>query len=127
MLNKFMMRAAVTAAAFAGTTGAATAEEQHVLMMDYAFFPEVSYLEAGDVVVFENISGETRDVLSNNDTWGFTQIESGTSVTLQITEDMPTKYFSMVQGGAGDTVDEDGNVRVVGTMNFSGAPQIDED
>jgi len=127
MLNKFLMRAAVTAAAFAGTAGAVSAEEQHILMMDYAFFPELSYLQAGDVAVFENISGETRDVLSNNDTWGLLQIEAGASVTLEITENMPTKYYSLVAGGEGDTVDEDGNVRVVGTMNFNGAPQATDD
>jgi len=126
MLNKFMMRAAVAAAAFAGTAGTAGAEEQHVLMMDYAFFPEVSYVEPGDTVVFENMSGETRSLLADDATWAVLSIDDGESVSLEITEDMPTEYYSLVAGGEGDEVDEDGNVRVVGTMDFDGAPQIVE-
>jgi plastocyanin len=127
MLNKFILRAAFSAAALAGTATAASAEEYHVLMMDYAFFPEISYAVAGDVIVFENISGETRDVVANNDTWALAEIADGGSASLEITDGMPTKYYSMVPGGEGDTVDENGDVRVVGTMNFNGPPQAADD
>ncbi|WP_299024702.1 hypothetical protein [uncultured Sulfitobacter sp.] len=127
MLSKFILRATLTAAAFAGTASAASADELRVLMMDYAFFPETSYVQPGDVIVFENISGSERSVVSNNDTWSINDLADGATVALTITEGMPTKYFSFVPGGAGDTVDENGNVRVVGTMNFNGPPQAADD
>lgn len=127
MLNKFLMRAAVTAAALSGLATATSAEEYHVLMMKYAFFPETSYLLPGDVVTFENISGETRAVLANNGTWQIDALADGASSSMTITEGMPAKYFSLVPGGEGDAVDAEGNVRVVGTMNFDGPPLATDD
>lgn len=127
MLNKFFMRAAFTAAAFAGTGTTASADEYHVLMMDYAFFPEVSYVLPGDVIVFENLSGSTRNVNSNNDIWTIEDLADGASVSLTITEGMPVAYYSMVPGGEGDSVDENGDVRVIGRMNFNGPPQAADD
>lgn len=127
MLSKFILRAAFSAAALAGTATAASAEEYHVLMMDYAFFPEISYVYPGDVIVFENNSGESRDVLSNDATWGLLEVADGETAELEITANMPTEYYSMVPGGEGDTVDENGDVRVVGTMNFDGPPQAADD
>jgi plastocyanin len=122
MLNKFILRAAFSAVALAGTAAAASAEEYHVLIMDYAFFPEISYVVPGDVIVFENISGETRNILSDNDTWAILDIADSTTASLEITDDMPAQYFSMVQGGEGDVVDENGDVRVDGQMDFNGPP-----
>ena len=126
MLSKFLMRAAISAAALSGTAGSASAEEYHILMMDYAFFPEVSYVQPGDVIVFENISGSTRTVLGLNDRWEIADISDGGTATLTIIENMPNKFLSNVPGGTGDQVDADGNVQVIGTLNFSGAPVINE-
>ncbi len=127
MLSKFFMRAAFSAAALAGTAGSASAEEYHILMMDYAFFPEISYVEVGDVIVFENISGGTRTVLGHDALWEIADIADGSSASLTIVENMPNKFLSNVPGGEGDEVDADGNVQVIGTLNFSGAPVINED
>lgn len=122
MLSKLFMRAAVTAAALTCTAGSASAEEYHILMMDYAFFPEISYVQPGDVIVFENISGSTRSIGADNASWMVLDIADGATGTLNITENMSNKYASAVPGGEGDEVDENGNVQVIGTLNFSGAP-----
>jgi plastocyanin len=127
MLSKLFMRAAVTAAALTCTAGSASAEEYHILMMDYAFFPEISYVQPGDVIVFENISGSTRSIGADNASWMVLDIADGATGTLNITENMPNKYASAVPGGEGDEVDENGNVQVIGTLNFSGAPVANND
>ncbi|KEJ88073.1 hypothetical protein [Sulfitobacter donghicola] len=127
MLSKFFMRAAITAAALTGTAGSASAEEYHVLMMEYAFFPEISYVQPGDTIVFENLSGSTRSVLADDASWLVADLADGSSAVLNVVEGMPNKYVSMVPGGAGDEVDADGNVTVTGTLNFSGAPAIADD
>lgn len=122
MLSKFILRAAVTAAALTCTTGSASAETYRILMMDYAFFPEISYVQPGDVVIFENISSSTRDVTAQDGSWIVASVGAGGETSLTITQDMPNKYLSLVPGAAGDEVDADGNVEVVGTLNFSGQP-----
>ncbi|MEH6519796.1 cupredoxin domain-containing protein [Sulfitobacter sp.] len=122
MLSKIFMRAAIAAVALSGTAGSASAEEYHILMMDYAFFPEVSYVEPGDVIIFENISGSTRTVVAEDATWTVADLADGSTASLTILEDMPNAYLSMVPGGSEDEVDADGNVQVVGRMNFSGPP-----
>lgn len=122
MLSKFMMRAAFAAAALSGTAGSASAEEYHILMMDYAFFPEINYVQPGDVVIFENMSGSTRDILGDNGSWFVTDIEDGSSAQLTIAEGMPNVFLSLVPGGSNDEVDENGNVSVIGRLNFSAAP-----
>lgn len=126
MLSKIFMRAAIAAAALSGTAGSASAEEYRILMMDYAFFPEISYVLPGDVVIFENISGSTRSVIAGDASWIVADLEDGSTTSLTIAEDMPNEYISLVPGGSEDEVDEDGNVQVVGRMNFSGPPVVVE-
>jgi plastocyanin len=126
MLSKIFMRAAIAAVALSGTAGSASAEEYHILMMDYAFFPEVSYVEPGDVIIFENISGSTRSVVAEDATWIVADLADGSTASLTILEDMPNAYLSLVPGGSEDEVDADGNVQVVGRMNFSGPPVAQE-
>ncbi len=126
MLSKIFMRAAIAAAALSGTAGSASAEEYRILMMDYAFFPEISYVLPGDVIIFENISGSTRSVIAGDASWLVADLEDGSTTSLTIVEDMPNEYVSLVPGGSEDDVDEDGNVQVVGRMNFSGPPVVAE-
>ena len=126
MLSKIFMRAAIAAAALSGTAGSASAEEYRILMMDYAFFPEISYVLPGDVIIFENISGSTRSVIAEDASWLVADLEDGSTTSLTIVEDMPNEYISLVPGGSEDEVDEDGNVQVVGRMNFSGPPVVAE-
>ncbi len=127
MLSKIFMRAAIAAAALSGTASSASAEEYRILMMDYAFFPEISYLLPGDEVIFENISGSTRSVIASDASWVIDELSDGSTATLTIVENMPNDFLSLVPGEAGDEVDEDGNVQVVGRMNFSGAPVASND
>lgn len=122
MPSKLFMRAAVTAAALTCSTGSASAEEYRILMMGYAFFPEISYVQPGDVVIFSNSTGEMRDVAAENGSWEITEIANEGEASLTIVEGMPNRFVSFVPGGEGDEVDENGNVQVIGIMNFSGQP-----
>lgn len=127
MLSKFFMRAAVTAAALTCTTSSASAEEYRILMMDYAFFPEISYVQPGDVVIFTNSTGQTRSVAGADGSWAVADLADGSEASLTIIEGMPSQYVSLVPGVAGDEVDEDGNVTVLGKMNFGGQPTLGSD
>ncbi len=127
MLSKFFMRAAVTAAALTGTTGSASAEQYRILMMDYAFFPEISYVQPGDVVIFTNSTGETRNVAAADGSWAVADLVNGSEASLTIIDGMPNHFVSLVPGVAGDEVDEDGNVTVLGKMNFGGQPALASD
>ncbi|WP_298858010.1 hypothetical protein [uncultured Sulfitobacter sp.] len=122
MLSKFFLRAAVTAAALTCTTGSASAEEYRILMMDYAFFPEINYVQPGDTVIFENASGEMRDVAAEDGSWIIAGMADGSETAMSIVAGMPNRFQSLVPGGEGDEVDENGNVAVVGILNFSGQP-----
>lgn len=124
MLSKIFMRAAIAAAALSGTAGTASAEEYRILMMDYAFFPEISYVLPGDVIVFENVSGSTRSVIADDASWIVADLEDGSTTSLTIVENMRNEYISLVPGGSEDEVDADGNVQVVGRLNFSGPPIV---
>ena len=122
MLNKFFMRAAVTAAALTCTTGSASAEEFRILMMDHAFFPEISYVQPGDTVIFANDSGEARDIIAEDGSWEILAVANGTEVQLKVEQGMQNRFVTAVPGAEGDQVDENGNVQIVGIMNFSGQP-----
>lgn len=122
MLNKFFMRAAVTAAALTCTTGSASAEEFRILMMDHAFFPEISYVQPGDVVIFANNTGESRDIIAEDGSWEILAVANGTEAQLTVEQGMQNRFVTAVPGAAGDQVDENGNVQIVGIMNFSGQP-----
>jgi len=123
MLNKFFLRAAVTAVALTCTAGSVSAEQYRIVLTDFAFFPEISYLLPGDEVTFENTSGAVRDIAAADGSWSVEALADGAEAMLVITEGMPNEFETFVPGGAEDPVDENGNLRVVGVMNFSGAPE----
>lgn len=115
MLTKFILRAAVAAAALTFSASTASAEQYRVLALEGAFFPEISYVQPGDQVTFVNMSGVSLEVAGANDSWSLPSISDGGETTLLITADMPNKYFAL------GTAVEGGN-NTAGTLNFSGAP-----
>lgn len=150
MLNKFMLRAAATAVALTCAAGPASAENYEVLMMDYAFFPEISYVVAGDTITFTNMSGITRVIQSRNGSWATPEIPDGGQATLFVAQGMQNTYLTRVDGvgsngintsggggggsefGADFTTGEDlsgasgEEGTIIGKLNFSGAPVIAE-
>lgn len=144
MLSKFILRAAVTATALTGTAGAASAEEFRVLMMDYAFFPETSYVQPGDTITFVNMSGITRVIKSKNGAWETAELIDGAEATVTVFDGMQTAYITRIDGvgGAGVNAVEGGSTStdvdlvdsgtvdgqdaeegtILGKLNFNGAP-----
>jgi|GEM_PF-4839898 plastocyanin len=117
MLSKFILRAAVTAAALIWTTGSASAEQYRILMMEHAFFPDVSFVQPGDEVVFVNMSGETRDLAASDGSWVIAAMANGAEATLALTEGMPSDFTGLAPSGDAANV-------VTGVMNFSEPPEI---
>lgn len=147
-MPKIFCAGAVALAAFTSlTASAAAAEEYEILIMETAFFPEVTYVDVGDTVIFVNMSGESRMIKSENDEWFITAMAEGESATLAVTADTDTT-FEAVQAdvdstdGSGGTSEEIGNgedgaqtddnvyddgtestdtseIRVIGNLNFS--------
>lgn len=144
MLGKYILRAGATAAALTCAAGPASADSYEVLMMDYAFFPEISYVQPGDTITFVNLSGITRIIEARNNAWATPEIPDGGSATISIIQGMKNDYITRIDGVGGngvtggtaagtatdiDTTDgtnldgqdaEEGTI--IGKLNFSGAP-----
>ena len=148
MLNKILMRAAFTAAALTVTAGASSAENYRVLMMDYAFFPDISYVQDGDTLTFVNMSGITRTIAARNGSWGTPELIDGAEATITVEKGMFNTYQTRLDGvggagvnensggGTGDNVTDvtDGSTgidgqdaeegTIIGKINFAETPAI---
>lgn len=108
MLVKFILRAAATAAALTCASGPALAENYDVLIMDYAFFPEISYVKAGDTMTFINMSGITRSVETRDNSWATTEIIDGASVTVSVVAEMTNTFITRLDGVGGNGINDGG-------------------
>jgi len=147
MLNKILMRAAFTAAALTVTAGASSAENYRVLMMDYAFFPDISYVQDGDTLTFVNMSGITRTIASRDGSWTTPELIDGAEATITVEKGMFNSYQTRIDGvggagvianstGTGDNVTDvtDGSTgidgqdaeegTIIGKINFAETPAI---
>lgn len=136
MLNKILMGAAVSAAALTATAGSTAAENYQILMMDYAFFPEISYVQPGDTVTFVNMSGITRVIEAKNGSWSTPEIADGGEATISIEQGMMNTFKTNIDGVGGDDVTDvsdgtegvDGQTAeegtIIGNLNFSAPPTI---
>lgn len=98
MLSKFFLRAAVTAAALTCTTGSASAEEFRIMMMETAFFPDVSYVQPGDTVTFVNMSGTTRTIQALNNDWAIADMPDGAETAITVSQGWKSQYLSRLVG-----------------------------
>lgn len=115
MLSKFILRAGATAVALTCAAGAASAENYRILMLDYAFFPEISYVLPGDTITFVNASGTTRTIEAQDAEWLIEDLADGGESTLAITQGMKNEYSTVALA--------DGETEIViGKLNFSGLP-----
>lgn len=110
MLTKCILRVAVAAAALTFSAGISSAEQYRIMMMGEAFFPEVTYLTSGDQVVFVNMSGETRDIVAEDESWAVTALGDGAEASVTVIQGMSNRYT---------TVTAEGDIE--GRMNFGGA------
>lgn len=108
-----MLRKIGAAALAFGVLSAGTAQalEHQVMIVAGAFFPEITYVQAGDTVTFINEDIGRREVFSDGFTFVSPKIATTESWTLTITDGMPNEYFakSYADGDtSGSTVGESG-------------------
>ncbi len=101
MLNKYILGVTVAATALTFSAGASSAEQYRIMVMDQAFFPEVSYIAAGDVLIFVNMSGQTRDITASDESWVVPALADGLEASLIVTAGMADEFST---GGAEGSV-----------------------
>jgi len=109
MLNKNILRVAVAATALTFSASASFAEQYRIMMMGEAFFPEITYLNSGDEVIFMNLSGETRDITAEDESWTVTALADGAEASLTVIDSMSIRYTTATAEG-----------EVEGRMDFGG-------
>lgn len=102
MLSKFILRGAVTAIALACTAGSVSADNFRIIITDFAVFPDVSYVQRGDTVIFENNSGVARIIGSRNSRWVTPEVAAGGEIAVFIGDDAPNEYFARLVGQNGN-------------------------
>lgn len=99
-----------------GMTSTAAAEEHIVLILPDAYFPNITYVDAGDTVRFVNASGTQHTVIARKNRWSVGPLNDQQEYVMAIADDIETVFY---QDGA---VDEEGNYTVDGRFSFSPAP-----
>lgn len=137
MLNKILKGAALAVAALTFTAGSSSAENYRVLMVDSAFFPDISYVQDGDTLTFVNMSGSARTISAENGSWSTPEFSDGAEVTIPVVQGMANVFQVVLETGAPAAATTDGTAtteettattpldnRIVGKLNFSDQPTI---
>lgn len=112
---KRVLSVLATAATLCAPTSALAAEHT-ITILDFAYFPQVTYLATGDTVHFINASGLPHTVISANEDWEVGPIPTQGEASIVISEGMATTFFDK------ESADEDGNFTVEGGLSLSSAP-----
>ncbi|MEN8892576.1 cupredoxin domain-containing protein [Planktotalea arctica] len=73
-------------AAFAASLAtSASAAEHEILFVEGGFFPAVTYLAAGDVVTFTNLTDSTVEAEAGDESWQTGQLNVNATYTLTVT------------------------------------------
>jgi len=90
--------------------------EHQILVLSDAYFPQTSYVEAGDKLVFINESDVSITVTSADEQWTTGPLGQGTSATIMVAAGMTTDFYH--EGFE----DENGDPAVTGIISFIAAP-----
>ncbi|MEP2889574.1 hypothetical protein [Tateyamaria sp.] len=113
------MKRVISAVATVATLFAASpvaAAEHMILILEDAYFPQVTYLERGDTVRFVNASGLSHNIIAKNNSWELGPIPVDGEVTLLIDDGVQKTFYNTASEG------EDGVFLVEGKMSYSNAP-----
>lgn len=95
----------------------ATYAEQHdILVLPTAYFPQTTYVHAGDTLTFVNNSDEIITVVSADGAWTTGELSFEESATITVVANMTKDFFH--EGVS----DENGNPAVTGILEFGNAP-----
>lgn len=92
------------------------ADENEITVLPDAYFPETTYVSAGDTIVFVNDTDGVLTMTANDDTWATEEFGVDQTETIVVLADMTKNFFH--EGLA----DEDGNATIQGFINFGAAP-----
>jgi len=106
---------ATVATMAAATT--ATAEQHEIIILQDAYFPQVTYLDSGDTVRFINLSGATHNIIAKNGSWEIGPIASEGEYVMTMTQGTQNTFYNKDA-----TSEEDGSFLIEGRMSFSEAP-----
>lgn len=112
MLTSVRKGAAAFAAIATLFASAAQAETHEILVMEIAYFPEITYVQQGDTIVFKNDSTVTHTVRSSDGSWVLASIPYAGEATIQVTNNMVTDF-----GGSAWN-----SRNIAGSISFSAPP-----
>ncbi|MEP1588900.1 MAG: hypothetical protein ABJR46_15720 [Tateyamaria sp.] len=113
------MKRVISAVATVATLFAASpvaAAEHMILILEDAYFPQVTYLERGDTVRFVNASGTAHNIIAKNDSWEIGPIAIDGEATLLVEDGVQKTFYDVNSAG------ENGGYSVTGQMSYSSAP-----
>jgi len=107
-----MLRKTVAIATLAtlGMAQPLLAAEHTVLILGEAFFPEITYANPGDTIVFVNASEAEQTVAAHDDSWTVGPIQIEQSASFQTDANMQKDYVAQ------------NNATVLGAISFDPAP-----
>ena len=128
MLGNNFFRAAATAVALTTSAGFASAEQYPVVMYENGFFPELSFVKAGDVLEITNKSGERRDIRSRDGVTLISNISINGTKSLTIAADTPTEFVGIHRGygsiSPNQSRDKYNRNWVISTLDFNDPPSL---
>lgn len=74
--------------------GPALSEVHTIVIMDFAYFPPITYVQAGDTINFTNESGIAHTVVSKDTSWGIGPIANGGIGSILVSAAMQSSYYS---------------------------------
>lgn len=113
------MKRTITILAAAATLMSATAAqtaEHTILILPDAYFPAITYIDEGDTVHFENVSGATHTIIAKNNNWELGPISNNATATKVIGSGVQKTFYNK------DLTDENGAYVIQGNMSYSDAP-----
>ncbi|MGB7240612.1 MAG: hypothetical protein WBC93_00815 [Sulfitobacter sp.] len=119
--------ASFSIAAFAST--AAFAEQHDVAILGESYFPTITYLAAGDTVLFTNESDVNHKIVANDASWTSGEILPEGAFVLTVVEDMELSFTGFDIFNEEDGIpNEDGTYDDVadseGALSFDEAPNL---
>ncbi|MEP6020885.1 MAG: hypothetical protein ABJ251_20605 [Paracoccaceae bacterium] len=106
----------IAAAAVMSWASVASAEEHTILVLQDAFFPEVTYVKAGDRVRFVNQQSGSTNIIAKDEDWEVGPLGADGENLLTVSGSMETVFYDAGQKS------EDGSYSLKGTLSFEPAP-----
>ncbi len=117
MMNMFARHKLLCAAAACALSfQAANAMEHTILIMEDAYFPDITHVDPGDIVHFHNTTGSSQNIISANEDWELGPIPANGQLSITIEEAQETTYYNAGSQG------EDSSYTVSGYLSFDDAP-----